>query len=547
MTLPSPRLRWVNPHLQTWAVTLLFVVLTAVMTWPHVRDLSTHAHGHYDTYFNMWRVGWIAHALATNPSHLLDGNIFFPERRTLTYSDAMLLEGFIGAIPLWLGMPPVLVNNLLILGAIVASAVGMFVLARHLTGSAAAGVVAGIVFAFVPYRFDHYMHMELQWTMWMPWALWALHRTFETQSWKYGATTGLFMGLQMLSSIYYGVFLVVLLGLIAVLLLLPHVRDPGALKGIVPPLLLTSVVAIAICAPYASPYRATQKEVKGREEAEIRNYSAVPASYLHVTPMNVRGKGPGRSERRLFPGIIITVLAIGGLFRRESSPIPIAYLIALATAFEISLGFTGYSYSFLYEHFTAFRGFRALGRLGIFVIFFLALLGAYGYAELLAGARKLTQRLVFAVVVVLLLGEYRVRGLPLAEYPNTPPPLYAWLAQQPQGVVAELPMPRLEYWPGDDPRLSYMSTFHWKPLVNGYSGFMPQSYANRLAVTRPFPTDEALQWLRHDRVRYLIVHLYRYRPEDATLILNFLIDRHRLPQLGRFHDGEGDAAVFALR
>ena len=34
------------------------------------------------------------------------------------------------------GLPPVLVHNLLLLGAIVASAAGMFVLARHLTGAA---------------------------------------------------------------------------------------------------------------------------------------------------------------------------------------------------------------------------------------------------------------------------------------------------------------------------------------------------------------------------------------------------------------------------
>jgi hypothetical protein len=518
------------------------------MTWPQALNLTTHAHGHFDTYFNMWRVGWIAHALATDPSRVLNGNIFFPERRTLTYSDAVLVEGVFGAVPLWLGMPPVLVNNLLILGAIVASAAGMFVLARHLTGSAAAGIVAGIVFAFVPYRFEHYMHLELQWTMWMPWALWALHRTFETRSWTYGAATGVFMALQVYSSIYYGVFLALLLGLIAMLLLLPHLRERRAfVSTLLPPLVLAPLVTFALCAPYASSYSATQKEVKGREESEIRLYSAVPASYLHVTPMNVHGKRPGRPERRLYPGLIITILAIAGLFRSESSPIPIAYLLALAAAFEISLGLSGYTYTFLHEHVSAFRGFRALARLGIFVTFFLALLGAYGYAELLSGRRKLIQRIALAIVAVLLLGEYRVRGIPLAEFPNTPPPLYAWLAQQPPGVVAELPTPRLEYWPGDDPRLMYMSTFHWKPIVNGYSGYMPQSYANRLAVTRNFPSDEALEWLRHERVRYLVVHLYRYRPEIATLIVQFLTDRHHLPELGRFSDGEGDTVVFALR
>ena len=77
-----------------------------------------------------------------------------------------------------------LVHNLLLLGAMAGSGVAMFALARYLTGSRAAGVIAGIVFAFAPYRFEHAMHMELQWAMWMPLAFLALHRTFDTGEWK---------------------------------------------------------------------------------------------------------------------------------------------------------------------------------------------------------------------------------------------------------------------------------------------------------------------------------------------------------------------------
>ena len=111
---------------------------------------------------------WFAHALATSPSRVLDGNIFYPEPRTLTFSDAMLVEGLLAAPLLWPALPPVLVHNLLLLaGDRRCPAPAMFVLARTLTGSAAAGVTAGIVFAFAPYRFEHYMHMELQWTVWI--------------------------------------------------------------------------------------------------------------------------------------------------------------------------------------------------------------------------------------------------------------------------------------------------------------------------------------------------------------------------------------------
>src|SRR6185436_13964600 len=126
--------------------------------------------------------------------------------------DAMPLEGIVAAPMVWAGMRPVLVHNLLLLGAIGGSGLAMFALARYLTGSRMAGVLAGIVFAFAPYRFEHIMHMELQWAMWTPLAFLALHRTLDTGRWRYGIATGACVALQMLSSIYYGIFLATLIG-----------------------------------------------------------------------------------------------------------------------------------------------------------------------------------------------------------------------------------------------------------------------------------------------------------------------------------------------
>ena len=310
------------------------------------------------------------------------------------------------------GLPRVLVHNLLLLGAIISSAIGVFVLARHLTGSAGAGLLAGIVFAFVPYRFEHYMHMEMQWTMWMPWALWALHRAFETRRAKFGLLTGFFLSLQMLSSIYYGVFLIVVIGVVALLLLLPL-----PLKGLartVVALAPAAVVVAVLCGAYAIPYLETKKEVGGRAEREIMLYSARPSNYLVATPENVvygqMFQRRGRPERRLFPGVFITVLAIFGLFMRPraSIPIVIAYLLAMVVSFEMSLGLSGYSYRFLFDYVPVFGGFRAVARLGIFVVFFLSILGAFGYAALAAGMRPWVKRLFLVFGVAVLVFEYRV-------------------------------------------------------------------------------------------------------------------------------------------
>ena len=77
----------------------------------------------------------------------------------------------------------------------------MFTLARYLSRRSGAAILAGLVFAFAPYRFGHIMHMELQWAMWIPWAFWAMQRTLDTGRLKFGLLTGAFIALQIGSSI----------------------------------------------------------------------------------------------------------------------------------------------------------------------------------------------------------------------------------------------------------------------------------------------------------------------------------------------------------
>ena len=68
-------------------------------------------------------------------------------------------------------------------------------------------MIAAAVFTVAPYRIEHFMHLELQWTVWMPLSIWALHRTFDEGTLKWGALTGLFLWLQFISCVYYGAYL----------------------------------------------------------------------------------------------------------------------------------------------------------------------------------------------------------------------------------------------------------------------------------------------------------------------------------------------------
>ena len=527
-------------------VTILFVLLTAIMTWPQVLVLKTHALDHQDVFFNMWRLRWIAHALSTSPAHLFNGNIFEPERGVLAYSDAMLVEGVLAAPLQWAGMPPVLVHNLMLLGAIVASGVGIFVLARHLTGCVGGALAAGIIFSFAPYRFEHYMHMELQWTVWSPWALWALQRTIETGSTRFGLLAGLFLALQVTSSVYYGVFLFMLIAVVALLQLIPlrgrHLMRTARAVA------LGGIVAASVSVVYSLPYSAASARVGTRSTSEIKTFSARPRDYRVATPTNLLYgvSYAGAPERRLSPGLLPPILALVGLLLVPPTIPAIAYLVALVVAFELSLGTYGHLYPLLYEHVGVFRGLRAPARASVFCLLFLGVLAAYGMTALIAATKIPMRRVVAALVCAIILLEYKVGTLPLVPYPNEPPPLYVLLTRLPRGVVIEFPIPKPGAPPHHDPRFAYMSTFHWMPLLNGYSGFFPPSYLRRLARLEPFPDEESVASLRRENVRYVIVHQDGYPEGKYVDTVERLLDLG-LTRLADFDDGWGTGTVMELK
>ena len=61
------------------AALALFAVLAVAHTWPlALAPATTGRVDHADTLLNAWILAWVPHALATQPLHLFDANIFFP-------------------------------------------------------------------------------------------------------------------------------------------------------------------------------------------------------------------------------------------------------------------------------------------------------------------------------------------------------------------------------------------------------------------------------------------------------------------------------------
>ena len=85
------------------------------------------------------------------------------------------------------------------------------------------------------------------------------------------------------------------------------------------------------------------------------------------------------------------------------------------------------------------------------------------------------------------------------------PRIYDTLNAVPPGAVLELPI----YGPTAIFRNApYLvnSTRHWRPLVNGYSGFTPPGYRDIYRRMRHFPHPWAIDWLREHHVTQVVLH-----------------------------------------
>jgi hypothetical protein len=526
-------------------VTGLFTLLACACSYPLVLTLDSAIGVHGDSFFSVWRLAWVAHQIRNDPSRLFDANIFFPESTTLAYSDAMLAPALAVAPLNWLGVSPLLVYNLTLLAAFVASGVAAYALVRHLTGSTAGAVLGGLVFAFAPYRMEHFDHLELQFAFWIPLAALAWHQAADRAGLTDHLKVGALAAGQALSSIYYGIFLATWLCFITALW---HIRAPRrAVRAIV----WSMALPLAVMAIYSVPYQKSHEAVGDRKRSEVAEYSARPSDFLSAPAGNWLYGGTaqwGANERHLFPGAVALVLSVLGLWCAASDHRLRIHAAGLAFSLVLTLGFNAGLYSLLYDWVPPFRGLRVPARAGILVLLGIAVLAGAGFARVLGRVRSRTLRSVAAVVVIgACAAEYRTSPALVAVDPR-PTALYATLRDMPDAVVFEWPVTvpsRLDVM--HDVHYMYRSTEHWRPLLNGYSGNYPRSYIELLNEMRSFPRTSALRYLRRRGATVLVAHERRdSRPTYDEVFFRLFRDPS-IDLISESGDGGSRVAFFRLR
>lgn len=461
-----------------------------------------------DPLFSIWRFGWVYHKLGGDPRPLFSPNVFYPQQLTLAYSDSMLLPALTTAPFLVLGMHPVSAYNLVMVLSFIASAFAMYLLAERLTGSRAAAFVAGLLFGFHPYRFEHYSHFELQMTYCMPLALLALHRFSDTARTRDAVTFALLAAAQLYCSMYYAVFFTVY---VAALFAFTCLLTRPPLRRMLGPAAIAGLLALVLALPLVRTYSAAR--LGERDVPVVTYYSATAADYLRAHPRSATWGArtlPGRMpERALFPGLAILMLATVALVPPLGAT-RAAYTGALLVAFEMSRGFNGVLYPYLYEWLPFIRGLRVPARASILVGLSLALLAGFGVRRLLAARSPWRQRGVLAALVVAAAVDLRP-VLRLEPVWLEPPSIYGFVAGAKDVVLAEFPF-------GGDPAgftpnvpFMYFSLWHWAPIINGYSGNSPPGQADLEEALESFPDPPTLDVLRARGATHVTVNCALYR------------------------------------
>jgi hypothetical protein len=498
---------------------LAVVAMTIFVTWPQALHMSGQYAWHQDPEFSIWRLGWIAHALAHDPRHLFAANIFYPSPNPLTYSDAILLEGVLAAPLFWIGLPPILIYNIMLLGGIAGSGLAVYVLARELTRSTTASLFAAAIFTMAPYRIEHFMHLEMQWSMWIPLTFWALHLTLTRDGGiRYGVLAGLFMWLQIASCVYYGVFLAIA---VAAYLAVEAVMNWRRVIAAVPALAAGAVAAAVLTAPYLWVYVATARNMGPRDMSEIAVYSGRYWSYFSAPKQNwLRGWSASLPEVNLFLGWNAMALALAGVFLYRERRQRAVYAAIAAVAITLSLGLNTPFYGWLIRIVPTLQGLRSPSRFSIIACCAVGILAAFGVRaieERLSASPSRQARMVLPVLFLFLLAEYANTGLSLVDRSNDQAgTIYRVMDAAGPGALVELPMPVANALPGMDTLYELWSLGHWHPLINGYSGYFPPQYIETITRMETFPDDESVARLQRLQTRYLIVHCAFYTVEQGV-------------------------------
>jgi hypothetical protein len=523
----SPRVQSVRPRdlspIEVALALALAVVIAILMFWPQVKQLHTHIPylNHLDPMQQTWQVAWGGHALVNQPTRLFEANVHWPHPHSLAFSDSVL-----GYAPIAVAVesPPegLASYNLAFLLSYVLAFIGAYLLARQLGAGWSAALIAGAAFAYAPWKLSHNGHLNVISSGAIAIALFLLIRGYLRRDELLVVGGWLVATWQLSVGLTNGVpfaYLLAGLGLIGVVIAVRRRWRPGR------SVMITTAIGVAIFLGWAayqtSPYRELVERypeaTSYRTERWVRYFSPPPRAFLIAPEQSILWGEVTREpredlrwpiEQTIFPGALVTVLAIAGLLI-SSFPRRTRWIVGLFAALSALLslgmeaGWASRPFEFLRSYAPGWEAFRTSGRLSTFTSLGLGLLAA-GAVEGIArvfrrNGRPMVRRLAIPLGVLVFLIAL-AEGAGRISFGEVPVP--------PEASGIPMPEPQV-HLPTNyvvDATHMYWSIGEFPRIVNGSLGLMPQQLSELRDTLRGFPDNASVSQLRRLGVRSVVVH-----------------------------------------
>lgn len=557
---------------------LAFLAAAVLAIQPLSVDLSTRLPANADGLIFAWTLKTICGGFG-HPWDAFRGNMFYPDAGSLLYTEPLVGLAIQIAPLCALDLDHVTLYNATYALILAMSALGAWLLAREVTGSAPAALVAAAVFAFTTANYDSAARIQIVASQWTPFCFLYLIRFCKSGRLKDAAALGGAFALQALSCTYYEIFLAILLALSAPLWFGPT----GALtlaRRRLPGLAVAALLAGALVLPVNVAQRLHLDPVLAmRPQAQQLTLSF----FTDVLPTNlIYGRVLGRAgvayDALYFPGAIPLGLALlvlfltlrgqGGARANQTSLKPLvfvglaAFLFAFGTRISTPWGEVPGPLS-LFSGLPGLGQARVPSRFLMFSRLALAVVAAAGAHQILRRIKG-KQWVCASVLALACFAEHWSAPLATWVVPTKAqlPNVYTWLetARPSLGPILEFP-PSLQRLRREESAWLHTGAFHGIPMANGYSSFRPAWFEFVMEAALRWPDERLMAILDQIGVRAIVVHP---RPagipeldEAVPALLDFAA-RHpeRLRAVKTFSDSQhwdgiwsrlGDETVFSIQ
>ena len=496
--------------------------------------------------FNLWTIGWNVDRLRHSGAEYWNAPIFHPTPDTFAFSEPLAVPAMTVA-PVWWVATPASAYNVFLLLSLTLNGWTTCRLLQAIRLRWLPSLLGGAMVEMLPF-----VHWQLGVIQLVPlcgivWTLHSLVRFSQRPTIRRGLLIGLALAITYLLCTHYGLFLGILLVLCGWLILLRHVFRWRMWVGLV----AGAIVALSLVWPEVSVQRRMAREHKfsrGRQQvndlsAELSYYTATPWPELFPCPDLREGDG---KYWMLSPGTTKSCLALfglaAGLWHRRRRGFTALCAVMLVVSVDLSLGpkfeIGGWvPYDWLRDHVPGYVQVRNIFRFAVIAQLLIALLAAIGLQTLLTIGRRhvfvspegrfvrqlpqLTLRWAYhpwsRAILVTTIGTIAFAEVrPPAQMLFKLPTLehnFAWInwvknGTPPETILAHLPFPQGTSADHYQPTTlaMYWQLWHHRPLVNGFSGYFPESFLEIKRELTQLPGHlRGLDLLRQHGVRFCVV------------------------------------------